>query len=688
METNSRAAVFYIEPLESRIAPASMLPYTDIDGDKVVIKSTAGDLTGHATFSGGANGQLQLLDISDGTFKGASITVTVTQAGNGDGLAAVGRIHGGMNDLGSITIKGDLGDIDAGSGGAKPALKSLNVDSMGRYRLTTQVGGMGDLESDIHGALGALKVNGSVTDAFIKVFGGASAKLGSVTLGGSLIAGIIFSDGDMGAVKIGQDVRGGTANTSGSIVAGGKLASVTIGGSLIGGAGIGSGSVGGAVVGAVKIAHDMVAGNIDSAGTLAGVTIGGSLIGMDASTGKIQSTGDMGMVKIAHDMRGGAQPQSGAIISLAKLAGVTIGGSFIGGSLSNAGTIFSTGGMGMIKIAHGMTGGAGGSSASIESGGNLAGVTIGGTLAGGSGVLSGHIASGFLTGVGDLGPVKIGGDLLGGTNSGAGFIESAGKTAGVSITGSLIGGSQHDAGAIISTGDMGMVTIGRDFTGASISSGSLSDSGYIQGNRIAGVVIGGNVLAGTDNSGGGSLDGNASIRAVHDIGSIAIGSNVVGTVGMGGDVTQVVFSARDQTGGKNAAIGKITIGGRVEHAAILAGYDTMLMAKNGNAQIGKVKVAGDWIASDLIAGVQNGGAAGFGDAGDTIIAGGAGLAKIAGIVIGGLVKGTAVGGDQFGFESHTIGSFKADGIVIPVPAAPGFVTLAPDTAGDVTLRTI
>src|SRR3989442_10679325 len=97
-----------IEPLEPRIAPASVLPYTDIDGDKVTITSSAGDLTGHATIVGG---QLRLLDLSDPSFNHANITFSVVKAGAGDGLAAVGRINGGSNDLGVVVVKGDLGDI-------------------------------------------------------------------------------------------------------------------------------------------------------------------------------------------------------------------------------------------------------------------------------------------------------------------------------------------------------------------------------------------------------------------------------------------------------------------------------------------------------------------------------------------------------------------------------------------------
>ncbi len=151
----------------------------------------------------------------------------------------------------------------------------------------------------------------------------------------------------------------------------------------------------------------------------------------------------------------------------------------------------------------------------------------------------------------------------------------------------------------------------------------------------------------------------------------------------------MIFSASGQaapTATTDLAIGKISIGGSVERTQILAGYDVDLNPVNGNAQIGSVSVGSDWIASDLIAGMQDGGTAGFGDAGDTII-GGIGSAKIARIIVGGIVEGTPGTGDQFGIESHAIGSFKVNGSAILVPVAPGSIALSPLTA-DVTLRTI
>ncbi len=562
-----------IELLEARIAPAAVFSYTDIDGDKVKITSSVGTDTDlmNAAQPHIVGGQLQLLDLSGSVFNGASIMLTVTRAGGGDGVAAVGHITGGTNNFKKIAIKGDLGDIDCGSDTpGQVAIASLSVRSMGRHGLSTQ-GGAGDLESDILGALGALSVSGDVKEAFINVTG-ATAAIGPVTIGGSVIgvgsipmgppthSGEIFSSGAMGAVKIGHDVQGGSAANSGYIHCNGKMASLTIGGSVIGGNGFHSGEIlSKGDLGAVKIGHD-VQGYITGNGKIASVTIGGSL------SGGVSSSGDLGAVKIGHDVQGG-------ISSNSKIASVTIGGSLIGGLVSSKG---------------------------------------------------------------DLGAVKIGGDLRGGN-----------------------GGDR---------------------------------SGFIgSNNRIASVTIGGSIIAGYDDSPGGFflLTNNASIRALGNIGSLTVKGSVTGSVGQLGAVTTVVISAQG-TATTDLAIGKISIGGRVEHAQILAGYKSGglpggSLPTNGNAQIGAVSVGGDWIASDLIAGVQDGGTAGFGDVGDTIIGAGASIAKIASIVIKGIVQGSAASGDQFGFMSHAIGSLKINGATVPL-ASP--VALSSLTGNDVTVRLV
>ena len=118
-----------IEPLESRIAPAVVIAhpltatYTDVDGDLVTIKATSfpsgGGVFASSMFDGVAvtpgHEQLQLLNLSGGGFDNANVTFTVVKVASGDGLANVGYINSTEHDLGKVTVKGDLGQIDAGT---------------------------------------------------------------------------------------------------------------------------------------------------------------------------------------------------------------------------------------------------------------------------------------------------------------------------------------------------------------------------------------------------------------------------------------------------------------------------------------------------------------------------------------------------------------------------------------------
>src|SRR5204862_3721429 len=102
--------------------------------------------------------RLVFIDLSNdaGAFDGANLTVTVKRGPNGDGFVNIGYINSTGHDLGAVSIKGDLGQIDAGDATAtQPGLKSLTVQSLGRVGLDSQ-GGAGDLQSSIDRGLGAL----------------------------------------------------------------------------------------------------------------------------------------------------------------------------------------------------------------------------------------------------------------------------------------------------------------------------------------------------------------------------------------------------------------------------------------------------------------------------------------------------------------------------------------------------
>lgn len=132
-----------IEPLEPRIAPASVITFTDVDGDLVKVKSTKGVLTGRLELvdQGGGKNQLVEIDLASPIFQGTNLTITVkkVRGGSGDGMVNVGYINAKGIDLGNVVVPGDIGRIDAGDGNtAKPAIKNLTAKSLGAFGTTTQ----------------------------------------------------------------------------------------------------------------------------------------------------------------------------------------------------------------------------------------------------------------------------------------------------------------------------------------------------------------------------------------------------------------------------------------------------------------------------------------------------------------------------------------------------------------------
>ena len=660
---------FEIEPLESRIAPAAILTYVEADQDVVKVKVSSGTLEHLVTAATVLNGQLQQLDLSQAAwgeeFAGASVSFTVKKAKTGDGRADVGYLNATGIDLGSITIKGDLGQIDVGDNDpATPAVKALKVVSMGRLGLATQ-GAAGSLTSDIKGTLFKLTVTGDLAGVWINITGGAEGKLRNLMVQGSLLggaddnAGLILAEGDIGPVKIKNYLQGGGGENAGRIDAGGDIASVTIGKSVIGGTGNYSGSVhAGKSIGPVKISGNVTgylgdhSGSIEAEeGTLASATIGGSLTGGSGEergtySGHIFSKGQMGPVKIGGNVTGGTQAVSGNIYGFDGITSVTIGGSLqFGGS---------------IPLIPGM-----------------------------SRAYAGEIES-----TGNIGPVKIGGDLVGGTAQG-GTIRASGNIASITIGGSVRSGVGIGGASIFAAGDIGSIKIAGD-----LFSFILTQSGRIDaGGRIDHITVGGSIYSDTVTAGlVGTVEGNATIAAGNDIGAVKVGGNIVG-LRPGDSPLPVVISARgrEEPGEEqDLAIGKITVGGRVEFVRILAGHNFSVfrvteIPVNGDASIGAVKVGGAWLASSLVAGATDGGNGMFGDGDDAMIAGSnsALAATIASITIGGIVAGTpdsTSATDHFGFVAQKIGSFKAGGVAASLTDEKDSPLELASLTGDVTLR--
>ena len=325
-----RHALLKIEELERRFAPAILLNpttllYTDVDGDRVTVQ-VSGSAGPHLTLdefsfvSAGQGEQLQQIDLTNNPadFAGSNLAVRVKRHG-GDGFANVGYINAGGIDLGTVTVQGDLGRIDAGTGvGSVPAVAELHVHSLGAMGLSTQPDG-GSLQSNIMGPVGDLRVDTSIQGAAVYVFapvtGGpgpgpgpmavqpassAAAPLitqiavgGSITGGDDFESGFISCDGDIGTVNVAGSVQGGAGIHSGAIQCAGNIGQITIG-TLLGGDGTSSGSIHARGIDNLTVNGSVVAGGGFSSGSiqandLGNVTILGSLTGTPSNPARIMA---------------------------------------------------------------------------------------------------------------------------------------------------------------------------------------------------------------------------------------------------------------------------------------------------------------------------------------------------------------------------------------------------------------
>ena len=804
-----------IEPLEGRIAPAilvnaHMLTYHDADGDLVtvnfskdifdfdavtlpaaldaVFKFSAGKAhKGAANATDDVPQQLQLIDLGKAPLKivhgnlksrVAGVSVTITSAVDpasgmppGDGFAAIGAIKAGNNALGSVTIDGDLGQIDAGVGSAKTGIEQLTIQSIGKFGTSTQRPGATpptaddpapDLESKIIGQLGKLMVTEDM-QGYIHVLDSTVKRgtIGKIVVGGSLLGnptvgaasdntGRIEAAFDIGKVSIGADfmdgIHGGAGKNSGTLSARHAIAKITISGSITGGAGDGSGVIAsGGTLDAVSLFGSITgsgshSGGIRAVGNIESVTLAGGLTGgAGAGSGFIEGLKHVRSVFVGGDVLGNDGDGSGVIVGGSKLKNVTIDGQLRGGKGANSGSILgghdpgsSSRSLGNVTLTGPLIGGEGNSSGAIGSGGSIGVVTVGAevtaslAMQGGIGALSGSIFAGGAIGSvtifqgveggvgpgsasiqshGLLGSVAIGGDLTGGTGTGSASIFSheissiarpvAGDIGSVSISGTLAGDGDRTA-FIQADGKLGSVTAAGitggagSYSGAIVSGVGLVSRGATSFITVAGMVEGGN----GDHSGyveiggrlgtftaGGLMD--AGIRVANDLGLLKVSGNVIDSI----------IAARGESGlvGKtDVAIGSVKIGGSVSNTSILAGYDVFGSAANAHAQIGEVRVTGNWTASVLAAGVVAGTDGLFGTADDRLMAGahrGKIIATIAKVIVGGIVEGTLGTSDHFGFIAELIGSFSSNGSALALTKSGG-QTFELGTHTDTTVREV
>ncbi len=259
--------------------------------------------------------------------------------------------------------------------------------------------------------------------------------------------------------------------------------------------------------------------------------------------------------------------------------------------------------------------------------------------------------------------MTVEGDIVGGTISEAGVV-GAQELGTLTIGGSVIGGTAQEAGSVLCS-SISSAVIRHDLRGGTSANEDVGECGCVYAGHLGSIFVGGSLIAGQQ-TGSGHLTASGSIIG-GALGRIVIAGSIVGNA-----ASQVEILA---SGGglpqSDVAVQSITVGGRVEFALIAAGLNSDLTANNADAQIGSVKVGGDWVASSLIAGIDptNGQ---VGDGNDVKLGSGArddasAFSKIASITIDGQVTGkpadTSV---TYGFGAEEIGVFRVNGVALPL----------------------
>lgn len=604
-------------------------------------------------------------------------------------LSVTDSTEGALGRIGSITIGGSM------VGGSIASGASISAEQIGNAKIA------GDLKGGVNGS-GAISVSNRIDSVTIN---------GSLLGGTGLNAGAISSSGEIGKVTIKGSIVGGGGEGSARINAtGGDITSITVNGSLIGGG-------------------DDGAGSIAAEGTIGNVTIKGSMIGGAGGTATILTGGDITKISVGGSVLG--NDGNSAVIGAANIQSVKIGGdlSVINPSAENelAARIFAENELGSVSIAGSVTG-------SHQGNGTIQGTTIGSVTINGS-LTGGPEQSGSIIASTSINKVTIGGNMVG-EAFGSGSIQvNAGSLGSVSVKGSIQGGSISATTTIdkvVVTGDVSASSANESAISAGGAIGTItikgslhagSGTGNILGLSIDSVTVGDQVVGSIIQSNEGELGSvkiqgsleDSTLRSATSIGKISIGKDVIGSaifsedaidsivingsvhatndddvrilagvlnsVKVNGDIVgtslrRVVIAASgtDATSGTtDVAIAKITIGGRVENADILAGYDNSISPVNADAQIGKISVGSDWITSNLVAGIFSEDAV-FGN-GDDVIIGEVGqvpgiVASIAGITIKGTVVGTFGGNDGFAFTAEEIKAVSIAGKKVQLETGP------------------
>jgi hypothetical protein len=332
------------EPLEPRLALAGLHTFTDVDGDLIAVRSSRGtdaDLAAAVSFvPAGVGQQLRLISITNPVFMGTDLSVAVrTRAAGGDGRVNVGGIHTAMN-LGAVTVRGDLGRVEAVDLTSN-SISKLTVGSIGK--LGTSTGAINGI-SVVSGSIGSLKIEGDLDKASFNV----GQRLEKAVVGGSIIGantGDGIAAGGIGSISVGRSLFGGAQNLSGRIATTtAEIGRVRIGGDLVGGSGAQSGMI------------------MSAKGLLECRIAGGIFGGFGEYSGRVSAGGGeaIGTITVGSSVVGGMGDNSAIVSNLGEIRKARIGGSLVGGGGASSGVVFAEYGIGKISIVGDIRGGTGG----------------------------------------------------------------------------------------------------------------------------------------------------------------------------------------------------------------------------------------------------------------------------------------------------------------------------------------
>ena len=312
--------------------------------------------------------------------------------------------------------------------------------------------------------------------------------------------------------------------------------------------------------------------------------------------------------------------------------------------------------------------------------------------------LGGSILNGQLSQqVGSFKTVSIGGDLVCSSDTYARNSYAAAEN--LSIRGSIIGGkfsvsgggqdvkSVLIGGSLIALedspgsgelriGDSGTlvknVTVKGGLYGAKIASWALSfpefAAGAIDIEGSVGVInIGGSIYGGATGDGTPAVNGGILVQG--NVGAVNIGGRIDGSAG---SPVFILAGGKAPAAGDYSAMGKLAIKGDAKHAYIAAGtgidfdFGTKQFSfrNNPDAGIGAVKIGGNFVNSNILAGVKDGGFFGVGNTPtfDTLDVGDpARSAKLGPVMIKGYLLSDGDNTQMSGFAADSIASIVVNG---------------------------